>query len=173
MDIDKGVSMADLRVQINEWLEEVDELVIGEAPIEALKTLRDSGRRLENSVSYARRVLQTRLDIATDLHTTGADSIVSVVTPHSDPAPLAERHVEVEIPEDDMVSAEAYLRLLVGGDRTHSLDLLDDSQLASYQARLQEGERTISGLRRQLHQRLDSLGSELVRRYQQHSVSGA
>ncbi len=164
--------MADLRVQINEWLEEVDELELSTAPIELLRSMRDSGRRLENAVSYARRVLQTRLDIATDLHTSGTDSIVSVVTPHSSPAPVAERHVEVEIPEDDMVGAEAYLRLLVGGDRTHSLDLLDESQLASYQARLQEGERTISGLRRQLHQRLDSLGGELVRRYQQRTVSG-
>ncbi|MCI2974495.1 MAG: hypothetical protein MP439_00200 [Ferrimicrobium sp.] len=164
--------MVDLRVQINEWLQEADELELSAAPVETLRSMREAGRRLENSVSYARRVLQARLDIATELHTAGTGAIVSVVTPHSDPAPLAERHVEVEIPEDDMVSAEAYLRLLVGGDRTHSLDLLDASQLVSYQARLQEGERTISGLRRQLHQRLDLLGSELVRRYQQHPVSG-
>ncbi|WP_298207766.1 hypothetical protein [Ferrimicrobium sp.] len=164
--------MADLRVQINQWLEEVDELDLGQTPVESLRTLRDLGRRLENSISYARRVLQTRLDIATELDTAQPASIASVVAPHSDPSPLAERHVEVEIPEDDMVGAEAYLRLLVGGDRTHSLDLLDEAQLASYQARLQEGERTISGLRRQLHQRLDRLGSELVRRYQQHPVSG-
>ncbi|WP_298336762.1 hypothetical protein [Ferrimicrobium sp.] len=163
--------MADLRVQINQWLEEVDELNLDKTPIDSLRSLRDVGRRLENSVSYARRVLQTRLDIATELDATRPTSIVSVVASHSAPSPLAERHVEVEIPEDDMVSAETYLRLLVGGDRTHSLDLLDESQLAGYQARLQEGERTISGLRRQLHQRLDALGGELVRRYQQHSVN--
>ena len=159
--------MDEMRIQISEWLDKVDSLDAAAETAETLKSLRDVGRRYENLISYARRIVQTRLDICTELKDPSPEGmLVSVVAPRSEPSRIAERHVEVELSEDDLEAADGYLRDLVGGDRSHSLDLLSTSQLASYRDRLQTGERTISNVRRQIHERLDLLGSELVRRYQ-------
>lgn len=157
--------MPEVQVEVEQWCAEVDNLDIGSSSLEELQRLRAAGRGLETIVSYARRVLQVRLDLASDPRVLPPEQVAEVVAPEASSSELPSRLAAVELTEQSVEAAEDYVRSLVGGDRSHTLDLLDEQQLASYRSRLREAERSVSAQRRGLHDRIDLLSGELVRRY--------
>ncbi|MHB8191443.1 MAG: RsiG family protein [Ferrimicrobium sp.] len=163
--------MVELQQDLNEFLGQIDELDVVSADTDVLRTLRERGRYLENLISYSRRILQTRLDVARGESATGSVDRVGVVPEDEQHTEIAQRYVSVALSEDETTHAEDYVRGLVGGDRSLSLDLLTSAQRTSYIARLDEGERHVSSLRRQVHERLDVLAGELVRRYSEGVVA--
>jgi hypothetical protein len=162
--------MPEVQVEVERWCEEVDSIDIPSSSVEELKRLRDAGRELETIVSYARRVLQVRLDLAAEPSVLAPERVAEVVAPEASSSEMPSRLAAVELTEASVEAAEEYVRSLVGGDRSHTLDLLDDQQLASYRSRLREAERSVSVQRKGLHDRLDRLASELVRRYHAPTV---
>jgi len=162
--------MPEVQVEVEQWCERVDGIDIESASLEELKRLRDQGRELETIVSYARRVLQVRLDLAEGPSTPVPERVAEVATPEGSSSEVPSRLAAVELTEESVEAAEDYVRSLVGGDRSHTLDLLDEQQLESYRGRLREAERSVSTQRRGLHDRLDRLSGELVRRYHAPAV---
>ncbi len=159
--------MRDLQIEISKWLDAVDDSDMSALDVDNLRDYRNQGRRLENLISYSRRLVQTRLDIVDNRTPASPEAITAIVAPNQNHPDIAARFVDVDLSDDDAEVADEYLRNLIGQDRSHSLDLLDTAQLSSYRQSLEEGERGISRLRHQIHERLDKLGAELVRRYKE------
>ncbi len=162
--------MRDLQMEISEWLDAVDGTDLATLEVDRLRDYRNQGRRLENLISYSRRLVQTRLDIVDNRAPASPEAITAIVTPSQGHPDVAARFIDVDLSDDDAEVAGEYLRTLIGQDRSHSLDLLNSAQLSSYRLSLEEGERGISRLRHQIHERLDGLGTELVRRYKDGEI---
>lgn len=155
-----------------------------------LATLRAERHQLQDeddTVSYVRRAAQARLDLATaeidrrahgeparpddaDLsgelrrvlsqHLTAAGQ--STRPPRDDRDDLADSDLAREL--DSLCAAHGFSRL-------HSGTTLDDAELTALVAALQEFEQHISADRKARFERIDALGSELVRRYREGEAS--
>jgi hypothetical protein len=161
------------RVADEALLHRVTELDIGD-----LRVLRDDCRAEEASLSYARRVLQARLDIARaemarragDSET--AESLVaalpSILADVPSPHPRDARHVAVHTPDEPgRRQADALLQDASLG----RMPDLDDAAVADLVARFESEERAISELRSRVLRNLDGLQAELVRRYRSGEVA--
>jgi hypothetical protein len=136
-----------------------------------VRTARAECEAEEEGISYARRVLQGRLDIlraellrreddddAEDLLARLPDILSA---DHVASPPAKARSTRLRVPEDaDRLEAE--IDAIVGnadlGDR-------DTDELAAVVERLGAHERHLSGVRRHLFDRIDALRDELARRY--------
>jgi hypothetical protein len=138
-----------------------------------VRTARAECEAEEEGISYARRVLQGRLDIlrAELLRREGhgdddAEDLLArlpdiLSADHVASPPAKARSTRLRVPEDaDRLEAE--IDAIVGnadlGDR-------DTDELAAVVERLAAHERHLSGVRRQLFDRIDALRDELARRY--------
>ena len=153
-------------------------------PIEEIRTMRDECRRAEDGLSYVRRQAQGRLDIvaaelsrrnegkgpsdAADIvdqlpailgqRVSGSGDILNVRTTSLEPpAEASQLIVELE--------GILHVSSLTG------LGQITDDELRQLVDRLTEYERIVSDRRRALHDRLDALQAEIVRRYKTGEVS--
>jgi hypothetical protein len=139
-----------------------------------VRTARAECEAEEEGISYARRVLQGRLDILRaellrrEGHGDGhAEDLLArlpdiLSADHVASPPAQSRSTRLRVPEDaDRLEAE--IDAIVG----HAPDLGDrgTDELAAVVERLGEHERHLSGVRRQLFDRIDALRDELARRY--------
>jgi hypothetical protein len=172
------------------WSDEV-ERVLGTDPVDDLssisvaeiRTQRDECRRVEDKVSYLRRLVQGRLDIVeSDLRRRAAGTDPSDVTSLVEQLPgiLSDRvrgtgsgpgrmPTSILPPDDDELLAE--LDAVASPGALDSLSSLSDDEVKEMAARFAELEHRVSDRRRALFSRIDALQAELARRYKTGEAS--
>jgi hypothetical protein len=152
--------------------------------IEEIRAMRDECRRAEDGLSYVRRQAQGRLDIvAAELSRRNEGKGPSDAADIVDQLPAILGHgvstqggitnvrsTSLEPPEDTgelMVELEGILH----ESSLTGLGQITDEELRQLVDRLTEYERVVSDRRRALHDRLDALQAEIVRRYKTGEVS--
>jgi hypothetical protein len=150
-------------------------------PLPELRTLRAECQRVEDAVSYQRRLVQGRLDILQaehDRRRAGLPPADLEALVASLPGALAagvagprrgHTTYEHELVDADLVSAT--VDAVVGPDQLAALPSLDAADLAVLTDRLRELEKSVSARRRVLFDRLDALADELGRRYREGETS--
>lgn len=145
-------------------------------PSQQLRSMRDECEEFEAEVSYARRLLQGKLDIL--LHELdrrrkggerGLESLIeklpTILADEGGPG-VSGRHTRILAPP----SAEKRRReieRLASEDTIAHLDNLATEELATVVERLSEAEAKASAERKQVLLVLDRIASEMVRRYQE------
>ncbi|MGC8481011.1 MAG: hypothetical protein ACP5PJ_05635 [Acidimicrobiales bacterium] len=134
-------------------------------PISDLRVKRDEASWVENLLSYARRVLQARIDIAevgVEQLESGdvANEVSRVLTEHRGATAPSARWTEVDLSSEDESVAAAWLEALIHSRATQTTGepTLDE---------LKTAERGISEVRAKLHAVLESISAEVVRRYRE------
>lgn len=155
---------------------------IEESDTQQLRAMRAECEEEERGLSYARRVLQGRLDIlrAELLRREGdgdtrAESLLARLPDilggdHAATDPLHARATRVGVP----VLAEEYgeeVDAIVDESTLHSLPELSAEELESLIDRLAEHERHLSSLRAQIFDRIDRIRDELAVRYREGRAS--
>ncbi len=146
-----------------------------------IRAMRDECEEEESGVSFARRMLQGKLDIlraeALRRHESGAsddvqsllDALPQILSDDVSARPLRPRVPRFLVPSVDYQRREVE-RLV----EEHTLALLEEKsteELSQMVPVLAEKERELSELRRNLFDRLDTLQEELTRRYQRGEAS--
>lgn len=168
-------------------LDRIDEIIshrpgdLQSKPIEEIRELRAEAQQLETGLSYIRRIVQGRLDIV------GAE--ISRRAAGGEPSDLSD--VVARLPEilSDRVRAPGMGRLpqvlapahmdelvadvdeIVHVDQLTSIGELADDELQELADRLSTYEREVSARRRSLHDVIDALQSDLIRRYKSGEAS--
>ena len=142
-----------------------------------LRTLRAECQRLEDAVSYQRRLVQGRLDIVLaehDRRVAGTLPVDLATLVASLPGTLAagvagprRGHTTYEHELEDVADASAEVDAVIGASQLSELPLLGTPDLADLTERLRQLERAVSGRRRTVFDRLDALADELGRRYRE------
>lgn len=149
-----------------------------------LRSRRATCQDVETGLSYLRRMVQGRLDVAeaerarrADRTPTGDDDLEDLIarlpellahstrTPGNGRLPSAMGTGDI----DDDLAGE--LDEIVTTGRLSAPDELDDDELAAVVTSLEAFERRVSDLRRQLFDRIDGIESELTRRYKTGEAS--
>jgi hypothetical protein len=152
--------------------------------IEEIRAMRDECRRAEDGLSYVRRQAQGRLDIvAAELSRRNegkgpwdaADMVdqLPAILGHgvsTQGGILNVRPTSLEPPEDTNQFTVELEGILHESSLT-GLGQITDDELRQLVDRLTEYERVVSDRRRALHDRLDALQAEIVRRYKTGEVS--
>lgn len=147
--------------------------------IEEIRALRDRGEKAEVAISYVRRVAQGRVDIAAgELRRRVAASEPGDVAGLVEQLPeILSRQVQSAgpgrlpthmVPADDL-SAE--VDAIVEPGRLSSLPSMTDDEIGQIVEPLKAFESAVSAHRRRLHEQIDSLQAELVRRYKSGEAS--
>lgn len=144
-------------------------------PMAELRTLRAECQRVEDAVSYQRRLVQGRLDIVqaehdrrraglppADLETLVAGLPGALAAGVAGPR---RGHTTYEHDLEDADEVSSSVDAVVGPSALAELPSLDAADLADLTDRLRELEQTVSARRRILFDRLDALADELGRRY--------
>jgi hypothetical protein len=154
-------------------------------PIEEVRSMRDECRRAEDGLSFVRRQAQGRLDIvAAELQRrnegkgpSDAGDIVDMlpeILGHGVSATTGSitnvRPTSLE-PPDDAGRMIVELEGILHESSLLGLGQITDEELRQLLDRLTEYERIVSDRRRGLHDRLDALQAEIVRRYKTGEVS--
>lgn len=152
-------------------------------PMDELRARRAECQSLESSVSYCRRLAQGRLDIVSSelARRRDGESDVDLGTLISRlPGILADgprtstgapRPIGAIAPTgvDDHLAHG--LDLIVSSSVLASLGSLDEDELDELIERLSAYERSLSSVRRRLHQQIDALHEEMTRRYRSGEAS--
>lgn len=166
------------------------ERILGTVPDDTLTALdldqvrhrRAAAAALEDSISYVRRVIQVRLDIlGTELASrrSGAAPASSrelvarlpeVLAEHPGRGDITKAPKDLMYPEVD-AALTAAVDEIVTTAQLAELGSIDDDTLASLVDRLEILESDVSATRRVLHERLDALQGEIVRRYRTGEAS--
>lgn len=145
---------------------------LGEWTTAELRTRRSACEEAEEGVSYARRLLQGRLDIlraeldrrdeagAADLMA-ALPTILSADGTRSDP--LHARSTRLRVPPNAAAYEDAIAAVIAVDE--HDLEQHDLEELAPLVDRLGELEHAMSHIRRELFRRIDALRDELAARY--------
>jgi hypothetical protein len=151
---------------------------LGELTTEAVRERRDELQRAEVAVSYVRRLLQGRIDIVEAegrrRQSGGADTLVEDL-----PTILAEggrgsgpgrlpQHID---PGQEATELAAEVDRVVDPSRLADAGALSEADLEQISADLRRLEREVSERRHALHERLDAVHAELVRRYRSGEAS--
>lgn len=145
-------------------------------PLEVVRTKRGECQQVEAALSYARRLIQGRLDIV------GAELRRRAGGEEADPAALIDdlknilaervrspgygRLPSIMAPAgDDELVAEVEASIDVGS--LASLSDLSDDEVRSQAEKLGSIEQQLSERRHQVHERIDALQEEVVRRYKE------
>lgn len=143
---------------------------------EEIRALRDDCRLEEARLSYTRRLLQGRLDIArAEAVRRGGEgegdliaSLAAILADDPSPRASGPRAAPVYAPTDE--GGRRRDDSLVDDSTLGRLPDLDDDELARVIQRIEADEREVSGLRRNVLGNLDALQAELVRRYREGRV---
>lgn len=144
-------------------------------PFPELRKMRDECEEFEAEVSYARRLLQGRLDILR--HEIGRrqaggepgledliSKLPSILADETGPGGFG-RHTRVRLPGAEKRRRE--IERLASEDTLAHLDVLTMEEISKIVDRLSGAEAKISGERRLILQVLDQIASEMVRRYRE------
>jgi hypothetical protein len=141
-----------------------------------LRHRRQECQDLESAQSYVRRLAQGRLDIVhaeierRDGKMEGPDleRLISrlpvILADHASGSEARGQLIDVVLPDGDLAGLSE-LNEVIGTERLGALHELPESQLHTLADRLDEFERGISSLRHLLHERIDVLQREIVKRY--------
>ncbi|MBV8161630.1 MAG: hypothetical protein JO265_11970 [Acidimicrobiia bacterium] len=152
--------------------------------IEEIRAMRDECQRAEDGLSYVRRQAQGRLDIvAAELQRASEGKGPSDAADIVDQLPSILGHgvatsggvanvrtTSLE-PPDDVAQFVVELEGILHESSLTGLAQITDEELRQLVDRLTEYERVVSDRRRALHDRLDALQAEIVRRYKTGEVS--
>jgi hypothetical protein len=149
-----------------------------ERPVAELRAMRDDCREEEAHLSFARRVLQGRLDIvrAVVARRSGEDGQAGqgnlleglpqiLADEPQGPTPVVDAHVVPVLDDPGTGGGRRSEDALVLDASLGRLPDLPDGELLSLVERLSAEERRVSDLRRRVLDALDTLQAELVRRY--------
>jgi hypothetical protein len=161
---------------------DLDELITITAPEDLsgcsmadLRSIRDHYQEVENGLSYARRIVQGRLDtVALELERRGdadggvGDDLIQrlpeALAAHTRGPGSPRRMPDLEPPDwahDLLAGADAAL----APSQLARLSELDEAELDTALAALGDLERELSAARHEMHQSIDRLQDELVSRY--------
>jgi hypothetical protein len=154
-------------------------------PIEEIRAMRDECRRAEDGLSYVRRQAQGRLDIvASELTRRAEGKGPSEVADIVDQLPAILGHgvaattggivnVRTTSLEPPAEAAQLVIELegILHESSLFGLGQISDDELRQLLDRLTDYERLVSDRRRALHDHLDALQAEIVRRYKTGEVS--
>lgn len=148
--------------------------VLGDCSLVQLRAVRDDYQTVENGLSYARRIVQGRLDtVAVELERRAeADPdpdlvhrLPNALAAHTRGPGLPRPSQELDPPSwADEIVAEADRRL--GPAALAVLSEISEPELLDAVGSLAQLEREVSGARRDVHTRLDRVQDEIVARYQ-------
>jgi hypothetical protein len=147
---------------------------VGSRPIEEIRAMRDECQAAEASLSYVRRIVQARHDIvAAELGRRASGGEPADLSALVDKLPeILGQHVvgpglgrlsTVAPPDDEELVRE--VDAVVDSARLAGLADAADDEVRALGDQLGELEADVSGRRRALHERIDALQAELVRRY--------
>jgi hypothetical protein len=156
---------------------------VGERPLDELRSMRAECGQLESQLSYARRLVQGRLDIvqaermrrAAGMPASDLAELVAAL-----PAMLSGKvggngsatgHRSLDIGDNDDPVLEAELDAIFDGSQLVSLPAAADDHVAKVGDRLAEFERDISHRRRTALAAYDTLSAELIRRFRTGEAS--
>jgi hypothetical protein len=158
---------------------DLDELItitepqdLGACSLGDLRTIRDHYQEVENGLSYARRIVQGRLDtVAVELERRrdgAADDLIQrlpdALAAHTRGPGLPRRLPDLEPPawaDELLAGADSVL----APSRLARLAELDESELDAAALTLGDLERELSAARHEVHRRIDRVQDELVGRY--------
>lgn len=160
------------RVTAAGYLESLDARSLAE-----LRSMRAECQDIENALSYVRRMVHGRIDIVaaeTARRREGADAGALSAIIERLPEVFAERrHGDTNPrPPQDLAPVELADELALELDGSPldgglaALPELTETELADFATRLAEHERWLSAHRRQLHEIIDRLHGEIIRRYE-------
>lgn len=150
--------------------------------LDDVRSMRATCQAVETGVSYLRRLVQGRLDIVgveLQRRREGGDpgdlaTLISrlpeILADHTR-APGSGRLPQLMAPGEIDPALSAKLDALDEGHDVASLPTLSDEALGELRERLSELEHEVSGVRRQLFDRLDTLQAEITRRYRSGEAS--
>jgi hypothetical protein len=168
--------MSQRKRRLVERITEDDFLVgLGEMSLDDLRSIRDECREGENEISFERRLCQARIDILTaELdRRTGKEAgdllsrLPEILAPEGEGGengPLPNRAPNFAIPRNADVPRRR-VEEIVGESTLTRLPQLKPQELQSIISALAEHERTLSEKRREIHDVLDQIQAEIVRRY--------
>lgn len=149
---------------------------LGAVSIEELRRRRAVADERETACSYLRRMVQARLDIVGAERARRAagepagdisdlvDRLPGILGEHVH-APGRGRLSQLMAPGDTDPVLQQRLDAILANADLAALPALDEGELGRLQSELESFEQEVSGVRRQLHTLLDSMSSEVVRRY--------
>lgn len=158
---------------------------LADLPLEELRARRTAAQRYENAVSYVRRLAHGRLDIldaegarrgdpavvsedrVSALRSSLGGGMQSRSATEFGLPPRAPLDLEPTVEADPLVTD---LDAAVGPGLILGVGEASDEELAAALGRLHAFEESISALRRALHETLDMLQAEIVRRYRDDGV---
>jgi hypothetical protein len=155
---------------------DLDELLAIDPPtdltacsLEELRAVRDAHQDLEHGLSYARRILQGRLDtIALELDRRSEDAEGALVERLPDALASRTRGEGLPRPMRDLEPppwADDLVARLDTSRPTGDLAAADTAELLLALDDLGAAEREVSDARREVHRRIDAIQDELVGRY--------
>jgi predicted trehalose synthase len=151
-------------------VDEPDELSSCSMP--ELRAVRDAYQQVENGLSYARRMIQGRLDIVSiELERRDGSSGGDLVGQLSSALANNTRGPGMPRPPQDLEppawanTIVEELDTVVGPADLARLDSMDEASLASVAERIGALEQQVSSARRDVHGRIDRIQDELIGRY--------
>jgi len=145
-------------------------------PMDQLQQMRRESQTFENEISFERRLTQARIDILTaeldhragkvegDVMSRLADILADEDGGSSEGVPLPARVPDLSVP----LSAQRPRRRveeIVGADTLARLTKLPESEIRASIESLAEHEKSLSARRKSVHEVLDQIQAEIVRRY--------
>ncbi|MBL8779232.1 MAG: hypothetical protein JNK12_25135 [Acidimicrobiales bacterium] len=149
---------------------------LGDKDLDEVRSMRDQAQRVENGVSYLRRLAQGHLDIVNHERTRRRDGgeagdlsaligqLPEILSEHTRGPGLGRPPQDLD-PAVVPAELEASLDAIVAGADLADLPTLDDAALDTLAERLGAYEAEVSGRRHELHGRIDTLQDEIKRRY--------
>jgi hypothetical protein len=147
---------------------------VGARTMDELRAMRDECQELEVGASYVRRVLQGRLDLVEAVlaghaagHPVDASSLMeglSAILADRTRAPGLGRLPRLMSPSDEEADTSEVDAVLPAGRLTTLVDE-DPASVAAVADDLRAVEQQVSARRRALHERIDAIQGEMVRRY--------
>jgi len=150
--------------------------------LDDIRRMRTECQEAEASLSYLRRLIQGRMDLvhaylerpagsdAPDLSSV-VDNLAGILAGPRGPRGPGRNPVLHSPDTEDMAGLTTELDGILGADELVRLAELDDGQLRDLADRLRELENRVSGERRGLHERIDTLQAELVERHKSGRAS--
>jgi hypothetical protein len=155
---------------------------VGDLSVDDIRRMRAECQEAEASLSYLRRLIQGRMDIvhayidrpvgsdAPDLSSV-VDNLAGILAGPGRAGGPGRNPVLYTPDTDEMAGLTTELDDILGADEIGHLGQLDEGQLGDLAGRLHELENRVSGERRGLHERIDTLQAELVERHKSGRAS--
>lgn len=156
---------------------------IGTRPIGDLRSYRYQAGQVESDVSLVRRIAQGRLDIIGyevqrrkgSNETAVLDDLLyelpDILSDPSEASAPSGRAIEINDPGETAATLGSRLDNVISPGELSGVGELSEQRLDESFVRVSEMEQELSGLRRQLHDRIDAVQLEIGRRYRDGEAS--